>query len=92
MFRITSLRLWIGVSLAWPLLWALIFDRWFFFTPLGLLIAFGMPITAWLVWWKFYEGNGEKLLAEGRLAMAKGTIAAMRLKKQLTEKRASSQR
>ncbi len=90
MFQITSLRFWIGVSLAWPLLWILIFDSWFFWTPIGLLIVFGIPAAGWLAWWKFYEGNGEKLLHEGKVAMAKGTIALNRLKKQVGKKRASN--
>lgn len=91
MFQLTSLRLWIGISLVWPLLWILIFDRWFFWTPVGLLITFGIPIAGWLAWWKFYEGNGEKLLTEGKLLMAKSTIAVHRLKKQIVKKRISPQ-
>ncbi len=51
MFQITSIRLWIGISLAWPLLWILIFDRWFFWTPIGLFVSIGIPIVGWLVWW-----------------------------------------
>ncbi len=92
MFQITSLRFWIGVSLAWPVLWILIFDRWFFWTPMGLLIAFGIPIAGWLMWWKYYEGDGEKLLHEGKVAMAKSTIVFNRLKKQIGRKRASNSR
>ncbi len=91
MFQLTSLRFWIGVSLAWPLLWILVFDRWFFWTPVGLLITFGIPIAGWLVWWKFYEGNGEKLLTEGKLLLARGTISLNKWKRQLAKKRASQQ-
>lgn len=91
MFQLTSLRFWIGISLAWPLLWILVFDRWFFWTPIGLLITFGIPIAGWLVWWKFYEGNGEKLLTEGKLLMARGTINLNKLKRQIAKKRASPQ-
>ena len=89
MLELTSLRLWLGISLAWPLHWILIFDRWFFWTPVGLLVTFGIPIIGWLAWWKFYEGNGEKLLTEGKLFLARGTIAFNRLKKQINRKRAS---
>ena len=91
MFQLTSLRFWIGISLAWPLLWILVFDRWFFWTPIGLLVTFGIPIAGWLVWWKFYEGNGEKLLTEGKLLLAKGTISLNKWKRQVAKKRASQQ-
>ncbi len=89
MFQPTPFRICLGISLAWPLLWILIFDRWFFWTPLGLFVALGIPIVGWLIWWKFYEGNGEKALTEGKLMLAKSTIALNRLKKQIAKKRAS---
>ena len=86
MFQPNTIRFWIGVTLVWPLLWIWIFDRWFFWTPIGLLVTFGIPITGWIVWWKFYEGNGEKLLHEGKLLLAKGTIRMNRMKKQVSKK------
>jgi len=86
MFQLTSLRLCIGITLAWPLLWIMIFDRWFFWSPLGLIITFGIPILSWLVWWKFYAGTGEKLLTESKLVLARGTIALNRMKKQASKK------
>lgn len=89
MFQLRSLRLWIGITLAWPLLWIMIFDRWFFWSPLGLIITFGVPILGWLVWWKFYEGNGEKLLTESKLLLARSTIALNKMKKQASKKLAS---
>ncbi len=85
MFRFTTLRSWIGVTLIWPLLWIWIFDRWFFWTPVGLLVTFGLPLLGWLAWWKFYEGNGEKLLTEGKLILARSTIALNRMKKQVSK-------
>lgn len=91
MIKITALRICIGVSLIWPLFWILVFDSWFFWTPVGLFVTFGFPILGWLVWWKYYEGNGEKLLTEGKLAMAKTTIAFNRMKKQVAKKRAANQ-
>ena len=81
MFDIRLIRTWIGISLAWPLIWALVFNRWFFLSPLGLFIAFGIPIAGWVIWWKFYEGNGEKLLAEGRLVLGKGSQTLLKVKK-----------
>ena len=91
MLDIRLIRTWIGISLAWPLLWALVFNRWFFLSPLGLFIAFGIPIAGWVIWWKFYEGNGEKLLAEGRLVIGKGSQTLLKVKKQLAKMRVSSQ-
>ena len=91
MFDIRLIRTWIGISLVWPLLWALVFNRWFFLSPLGLFIAFGIPIAGWVIGWKFYEGDGEKLLAEGRLVLGKGSQTLLKVKKQLAKKRVSSQ-
>jgi membrane-associated phospholipid phosphatase len=91
MFDITLIRTWIGISLVWPLLWALVFNRWFFMSPLGLFIVFGIPIAGWVLWWKYYEGNGEKLLSEGRLVLDKGTKTLLKVKKQISKKRVPSQ-
>jgi membrane-associated phospholipid phosphatase len=91
MFDITLIRTWIGISLVWPLLWALLFNRWFFMSPIGLFIAFGIPIAGWLLWWKYYEGNGEKLLSEGRLVLDKGTKTLLKVKKKISKKRVPSQ-
>ena len=91
MFDIASIRTWIGISLVWPLFWALVFNRWFFLSPLGLIITFGIPIAGWVLWWKFYEGNGEKLLSEGRLVLGKSSKILLKVKKQISKKRVSSQ-
>ncbi|MGI9316798.1 MAG: hypothetical protein ACR2QW_05660 [bacterium] len=91
MFNIASIRTWVGISLVWPFLWALVFNRWFFLSPLGLTIAFGLPIAGWVLWWKYYEGNGEKILSEGRLVFGKGIKTYFKLKKQFSKKRVSSQ-
>ena len=90
MFEITSIRTWIGVSLVWPLFWALVCNRWFFLSPLGLIIAFGIPIAGWVLWWKFYEGNGQKLMSEGRLILDKSSEILLHLKKRVSKKRISS--
>jgi hypothetical protein len=87
MFDISLIRTWIGITLAWPLLWALVFDRWFFLSPLGLFIAFGVPIAGWILWWKYYEGNGQKLLSEGRLVLGKSPEILRNLKKHISKKR-----
>ena len=90
MFDISLIRTWIGITLAWPLLWALVFDRWFFLSPLGLFIAFGVPIAGWVLWWKYYEGNGQKLLSEGRLVLGKSSEILRNLKKHISKKRIPS--
>jgi hypothetical protein len=68
-----------------------VFNRWFFFSPLGLLITFGLPIAGWVLWWKYYEGNGQKLLSEGRQFLDKGSEILLKVKKQFSKKRVSSQ-
>jgi len=92
MFEVTTMRIWIAVTLVWPLLWVLVFDRWFFLSPLGLIIAFGIPIAGWVLWWKYYEGDGQKLKAEGRLVLDKSQATLHKLKKQFANKRISNQR
>jgi hypothetical protein len=89
MLDITLIRTWIGISLAWPLFWALVFNRWFFLSPLGLIIAFGIPIAGWVLWWKYYEGNGQKLLSEGRMVLGKSSEILRNLKKHTSKKRIS---
>jgi hypothetical protein len=90
MLEITTIRIWIGISMAWPLLWVVVFDRWFFLSPLGLVIALGIPIAGWLLWWKYYEGNGQKLMSEGRQVLGKSAETLLRVKKQLSKKHISS--
>ena len=90
MFEITTMRIWIGISLAWPMLWVVVFDRWFFFSPLGLVIALGIPIAGWLLWWKYYERDGQKLMSEGRLVLGRSAETLLKVKKQLSKKHISS--
>lgn len=60
MIKMTTMRIWISVSIAWPLFWILVFDRWFLLSPIGLLIAFGLPLAGWLIWFKFYRATRRK--------------------------------
>jgi len=78
---ITTMHKLIGATLAWPLLWVLVFDRWFFLSPLGLFIAFGIPIAGWLIWWKFYKSDEQKIVADSQLVLNKGTEFLHKLKK-----------
>lgn len=83
MVKITTLRIWIGISIAWPLLCMLMFNRWFFLSPLGLLIAFAMPIAGWTLWWKFYREAEQKLAFNGKFNVGKGVGFLMNLKKRI---------
>ena len=84
MAEITTLRIWIGISIAWPLLSMLVFDRWFLFSPLGILIAFGIPIAGWTFWWKFYREEGQKNALNDKFSVNKGVGFFANLKKRLT--------
>ncbi|MDH3535253.1 MAG: hypothetical protein OER87_05875 [Gammaproteobacteria bacterium] len=86
MVEITTMRIWMGVSLAWPLFWILVFDRWFFFSPLGLFIAIGIPVAGWVLWWKFYRGEEQKIVSEGRQILDKSAETLLKLKKRISNR------
>ncbi len=90
MFELTTIRKCIAASIAWPLFWVLVLDRWFLLSPIGLIIAFGLPIGGWVLWRKYYEGDAKKLQAEGRLVLSKSTEILQALKKQFSKKRVSN--
>ena len=81
MIKITTLRICIGISCAWPLLWLLVFDRWFFLSPLGLIIAFGIPIGGWVAGINFYRDREEMLVVHSRLLEEKNAEIFLKLKK-----------
>jgi len=83
MVEITTLRIWISISIAWPLLSMLVFDRWFLFSPLGILIAFGMPIAGWTFWWKFYREEGQKIALQDKFSVGKSVGVFKNLKKRI---------
>jgi len=89
MFVITTIRKCIAASLAWPLFWVLVLDRWFLLSPFGFIIAFGIPVAGWVLWWKYYEGDGQKLQAEGRLVLGKSSAILHNLKKHASKKHIS---
>ena len=89
MFEITTIRKCIAASLAWPLFWVLVLDRWFLLSPFGVIIAFGIPVAGWVLWWKYYEGDGQKLQAEGRLVLGKSSEILHNLKKYISKKHIS---
>lgn len=83
MVEFTTMRICAGISLAWPLFWILVFDRWFLLSPLGLLVAFGMPIAAWVSWWKLFRGEEQKFLSEAGKIVAKNVAIWLKLKNRL---------
>ncbi len=81
MIEITPMRKWMGATAAWSLLWILVFDKWFFWTPIGLFVTFGIPIAGWLVWWNFYRGAEDKIVADGRQVLDKTAATLLEMKK-----------
>jgi len=86
MKEITTLRIWIGITCAWPLFWAVVFDRWFYLSPLGILFVFGLPAAGWGLWFKFYRGEEEKIASDGRLVADAGAELLLKLKKNIKKR------
>ena len=84
MVEITTLRMWIGITIAWLLLSMLVFDRWFFFSPLGLLIIFGLPIAGWVFWWKYFRQEGQQIALQDKFSVGKSIALLKNLKKHIT--------
>jgi hypothetical protein len=83
MIEITTLRICIGMTCGWPLLWLLVFDRWFFLSPLGLIIALGIPIVCWVLWLIFYRDAEQKVVRDRRMVTDMSAESLQRLKKRL---------
>jgi hypothetical protein len=83
MAEIKTLRIWIGISITWPLLCLLVFNEWFFLSPLGLLIAFGIPIAVWAFWRKFYREEGQRIAFNEKFNVGKGVGFLADMKKRL---------
>ncbi len=81
MAEIKTLGNWIGISIAWPLLCLLVFNKWFFLSPFGLLIAFGIPIAGWAFWRRYYRGKGQKIAFSGQFSVGKSIGIIENLKK-----------
>jgi hypothetical protein len=86
MMEITTLRIWIGITCAWPLLWAVVFDRWFYLSPLGILFVFGLPVAGWVLWFLFYRGEEEKIASDGRLVADAGADLLLKLKNSIKKR------
>ena len=69
MIKITTIRIWMGVTAAWLGLCILMFDRWFFFSPLGLIITFGLPAAGWFIWWRYSPAQGHDVSPEEKQAI-----------------------
>ena len=83
MAKITTLGIWISISIAWPLLWLLVFNKWFFLSPLGLIIALGIPIAGWAFWWKFYREEGQKIALHDKFSVGKSVGKSVGILKNL---------
>ena len=81
MAEIKTLGIWIGISIAWPLLCLLVFNQWFFLSPLGLIIALGVPIAGWTFWRKYYREEGQKIAFSGEFSVGKSVGFIKNLKK-----------
>ena len=80
MFEMTTLRFWIGMTAAWLILCVLLFDQWFFFSPLGLMVTFGIPLAGWFVWWRYSPAEGHEISDEERQLIDKSQALLQRLK------------
>jgi hypothetical protein len=83
MAQIKTERILIGIPIAWPLLCLLVFNKWFFLSPLGLLIAFGIPIAVWAFWLKFYRAEGQRIAFNDKFSVGKGVGFLADMKKRL---------
>ena len=90
MIEITTMRIWIGVSIAWPLLWLIVVDRWFFLSPFGLIIAFGMPIAGWVFWWNCYREENQRIVLNDKLGLERVEGVLLKLKKRLINNQKAS--
>lgn len=61
MREVSGIRLGVVATVLWPMFWAMIFARWFYFSPLGLIIVFGLPIVCWVLWWNVYRDQSTEL-------------------------------
>ena len=80
MIEMTAIRFWVGVTIAWLLLCILSFDQWFFFSPLGLMITFGIPIAGWALWWRYNPAAEQEISPGEKLAVNKSIDLVQRLK------------
>ena len=83
MIEFTTLRICIGITCGWLLFWLLVFDRWFFLSPFGLIIVFGIPITCWALCLIFYRGAEKNPVRDRRMVADRSAESVQRLKKRL---------
>ena len=67
----TTLRYSLGLTVGWILLCILMFDRWFFFSPLGIILTFGLPSLGWYLWWRYAPAKGHEISEEERQLLEK---------------------
>lgn len=72
MIDLKALQFGLGATVAWLLLCILMFDRWFFFSPLGIILAFGLPVVGWLLWWRYAASDEREISPEEQQLIDKG--------------------
>jgi len=87
MIDMKTLRFGLGATAAWLLLCVLLFDQWFFFSPLGIIITFGLPAVGWLLWWRYSPAGGREISREEQQVLDKGFDWLQRLKSGLNRQR-----
>ena len=78
-----SIRFWMGVTVAWLLFCILVFDRWYFFSPLGLVTTFGLPAAGWFAWWRFAPSESRSLSNSEQRLLETGAGLLQRLKNRI---------
>ena len=80
MIDLKKLQFGLGATAAWILLCVLMFDRWFFFSPFGLILTFFLPAVGWLLWWRYAAGEEREITPEEQQVLDKGQDWLRRIK------------
>ena len=75
-----TIRFWMGATVAWLAFCILVFDRWYFFSPLGLVVTFGLPAAGWVIWWRYAPTESRALSDGEQRALDRGMGLLQRLK------------
>lgn len=75
-----TIRFWMGATVAWLLFCILVFDRWYFFSPLGLALTFGLPAAGWFSWWRYAPAESRALSAGEQRVLDTAAELLQRLK------------
>lgn len=88
MTEMTPVKIAAIATIVWIGLWTLLFDSWFFWSPLGLLLVFVLPAGAWIGWWKWLRVEGEEMTLDEMRELAREGVANLsKLKQRLTREK-----